>query len=99
MIENPLTLRLGKHLSQLGLRWQAILFVPLITANCSDSAPDRGISVREFKDCDVCPEMVVIPAGTFRMGDLSGGGGDDEKPVHEVRVGSFALGKYEVKVG
>ena len=43
------------------------------------------------------PEMVVIPAGRFRMGDLSGVGRDYEKPVHEVVIASpFALSKYEV---
>ena len=41
-------------------------------------------------------EMVSIPGGTFRMGDLSGEGGDDEKPVHSVRVAAFKLGKHEV---
>ena len=46
-----------------------------------------------FKDCDTCPEMVVIPAGSFKMGDLSGEGDSDEKPVHEVEIGySFAVG-------
>ena len=31
------------------------------------------------------------------MGDLSGIGGYEEKPVHEVKIGySFAVGKYEV---
>ena len=30
-----------------------------------------------FKDCETCPEMVVIPAGSFKMGDLSGKGGSD----------------------
>ncbi|MGB0552195.1 MAG: formylglycine-generating enzyme family protein [Alphaproteobacteria bacterium] len=50
-----------------------------------------------FKDCDTCPEMVVIPAGSFKMGDLSGAGDKVEKPVHEVKIGySFAVGKYEV---
>ena len=50
-----------------------------------------------FKDCPECPEMVVVPAGRFRMGDLSGGGYDDEKPVHAVSIGyKFAVGKYEV---
>ena len=50
-----------------------------------------------FKDCDTCPEMVVIPAGSFKMGDLSGAGDSAEKPVHEVKIGySFAVGKYEV---
>ena len=50
-----------------------------------------------FKDCDACPEMVVIPPGSFRMGNLSGVGADDEQPVHEVKIGyRFAVGKYEV---
>ncbi len=52
---------------------------------------------RVFRDCADCPEMVVIPAGRFRMGDLNGGGGADEKPVHEVRIAKpFAMGRYEV---
>ena len=50
-----------------------------------------------FRDCEECPEMVVIPAGSFRMGDLDGGGDSDEKPVHRVSIDySFAVGKYEV---
>ena len=50
-----------------------------------------------FRDCDQCPEMVVIPEGRFRMGDLNGVGDDDEKPVHDVTIASpFAVGKYEV---
>lgn len=50
-----------------------------------------------FRDCDDCPEMVVIPAGQFRMGDLDGGGDSDELPVHEVNIQkNFAVGKYEV---
>jgi formylglycine-generating enzyme required for sulfatase activity/uncharacterized protein YgiM (DUF1202 family) len=50
-----------------------------------------------FKDCEECPEMVVIPPGQFRMGDLAGGGVNDEKPVHDVRIDySFAVGKFEV---
>ena len=43
------------------------------------------------------PEMVVIPAGSFQMGCVSGiDCGSDEKPVHEVKIDSFALSKYEV---
>ncbi|XOV89334.1 MAG: SUMF1/EgtB/PvdO family nonheme iron enzyme [Pseudomonadota bacterium] len=49
-----------------------------------------------FAPCDVCPVMVEIPGGTFQMGDLSGLGVSDEKPVHEVTVPAFAMGKYEV---
>ena len=44
------------------------------------------------------PEMVVIPEGRFRMGCLSCkyDGPGPGKPVHEVRVASFELSKYEV---
>jgi len=50
-----------------------------------------------FKDCNVCPEMVVIPPGRFRMGDLHGGGMYWEKPVREIRIDdSFAVGKFEL---
>lgn len=47
-----------------------------------------------FKDCDTCPEMVVIPAGQFMMGSNVYG---DEKPMHRVTIRQhFAVGKYEV---
>jgi formylglycine-generating enzyme required for sulfatase activity len=43
------------------------------------------------------PEMVVIPAGKFRMGDIQSKHGKDELPVREVIVKqSFAMGRYEV---
>ncbi len=43
-------------------------------------------------------EMVVIPAGSFRMGCVSGVGcDDDELPVHEVTISRpFAVSKHEV---
>ncbi|MCY4122472.1 MAG: formylglycine-generating enzyme family protein [Acidobacteria bacterium] len=52
----------------------------------------------EFRDCDDCPEMISVSAGTFQMGCLSGGDSCSELqgPVREVDVDSFALGKYEV---
>ena len=42
--------------------------------------------------------MVSIPAGMFRMGNLSGEGYGWEKPVHSVTVPAFKLGKYEVSI-
>jgi formylglycine-generating enzyme required for sulfatase activity len=48
-----------------------------------------------FRDCDVCPEMVVVPAGEFMMG--SDNGESDERPVHKVTIHApFAVGKFEV---
>ncbi len=47
-----------------------------------------------FKDCDVCPEMVVIPAGSFMMGSNDF---NEEKPIHRVTIRKpFAVGKYAV---
>ena len=41
--------------------------------------------------------MVVIPSGSFRMGDLAGAGRYREIPVHTVTIPRpFAVGKYEV---
>jgi len=46
-----------------------------------------------FRDCPDCPEMVVLPAGSFGMGSSS----DYEKPVHRVSIArSFAIGLREV---
>jgi formylglycine-generating enzyme required for sulfatase activity len=43
------------------------------------------------------PEMIVIPAGKFRMGDIQGIGLKDEQPVREVQIrGPFAIGRYEI---
>ena len=44
------------------------------------------------------PEMVVLPPGRFPMGCVSGKNcwGEEEKPVHEVRIESFEMSKYEV---
>jgi formylglycine-generating enzyme required for sulfatase activity len=54
-----------------------------------------------FRDCVGCPEMVVIPAGSFQMGSPTGeqGRDPDEGPVHDVRIAQLALGKREVSVG
>ncbi|MDP1732867.1 MAG: SUMF1/EgtB/PvdO family nonheme iron enzyme [Sulfuritalea sp.] len=59
-------------------------------ASTSEVAPGDA-----FKDCADCPEMVIIPAGSFEMG----GAGDNEKPIHRVVLKGFALGRTEVTQG
>ena len=52
-----------------------------------------------IKDCGVCPEMVVVPAGRFLMGSPVWEPERDvnEGPRHDVTVPSdFAVGKFEV---
>lgn len=53
-----------------------------------------------FKDCeDVCPELVVVPAGSFMMGSPENEEGRDvnESPRHAVAFAHpFAIGRYAV---
>ena len=52
-----------------------------------------------FRDCAECPEMVVIPAGSFMMGSPESEEGHRrfEAPVHRVTIAKpFAVGVYEV---
>jgi formylglycine-generating enzyme required for sulfatase activity len=60
------------------------------------ATPSTGTFRDKLQDGSLGPKMVVIPGGTFKIGDIQGGGDDDEEPVHEVIVGSFAMGKYEI---
>ena len=51
----------------------------------STKAMRRGIAPgRRFRDCAQCPEMVVVPAGSFMMGSKEFG---EEGPVHRVTIG------------
>jgi len=54
-----------------------------------------------FRDCKDCPEMVVVPAGTFAMGSPSSEAGRraDEGPQHtETIPRAIAVSKFEVTV-
>ena len=52
-----------------------------------------------FRDCADCPEMVVVPVGSYMMGSPPDEPGrwNDEGPRHRVTIGRpFAVGRYEV---
>ena len=72
---------------------------------CAGSAQQAGSTPKPgtrpspgqiIKDCADCPEMVVIPAGSFEMGSNENA---LERPVHRVNVPSFLIGKTEVTQG
>ena len=47
-----------------------------------------------FRDCEVCPEMAVVPSGSFKMGSSRQ---SNERPVHNVQVKRpFAMAKFEI---
>ena len=52
-----------------------------------------------IKDCAVCPELVVVPRGSFLMGSTKGEAGrnSNEGPMHTVNIQyMLAVGVYEV---
>ena len=54
---------------------------------------------RTFRDCAQCPQMVVVPSGSFTMGSPNSEKGryHDEGPRHRVSIDyRFAVGVYEV---
>ncbi len=55
-----------------------------------------------FRDCPTCPEMVVVPAGSYEMGSPASEAGrnENEGPVHRVTIAEpLAVGVYEVARG
>lgn len=64
------------------------------------AAPPLAVGER-FQDCPTCPQMVVVPAGSFTMGSPPDelGRRDDEGPQRTVTIARpFAVGVYEVTV-
>ena len=53
---------------------------------------------KTFRECDKnCPEMVVLPRGSFWMGSPDGEGYSSEHPRHQVRIDyPLAVAKYTV---
>lgn len=65
---------------------------------CYDSSSPQPNEIFQdtLTDGSLGPEMVMIPAGTFQMGDIQGVGNNNEKPVRQVSIASFAIGRYEI---
>jgi formylglycine-generating enzyme required for sulfatase activity/class 3 adenylate cyclase len=74
---------------------------PAPTQTAANSAPPQT-----FRDCANCPEMVVVPAGTFQMGappsenerfNVTVNEANHDQPQHPVTFAKpFALGKFDV---
>lgn len=57
-----------------------------------------------FRDCDEpsqCPEMVVVPSGSFVMGQARDESlrESDEAPAHSVQLAAFAVSRFEISRG
>ena len=70
-----------------------------VGAETSSTEPAGTGSV--FRDCDACPEMVVIPSGIFEPGSKTSRAKRDSDKGSQIQVDvrSFALGRTEVTQG
>jgi len=89
-------------LSWIGILGAIAFSVPSIAQAQLSSTQERSLKPKAtFKECDVCPEMVVVPAGVFRMGSPKNekARSENEGPLHKVTIARrFAVGKFEVTV-
>ena len=53
-------------------------------------------TARPIPRCAVCPEMVLIPGGTFKMGDKDW---SDSQPITDMKIAPFFMAKYPITVG
>ena len=70
----------------------------LVALKSASARPVQTIEPGDrFSDCPHCPEMRLIPAGEFRMGDLEAEGDSDELPVRTIRIPrDIAISLHEV---
>ena len=87
----------GAVAGALALAWTWYAFIPHSIAPSTEMLP-----LRILRDCPDCPELVEIPAGSFRRGSPPGEPGhhDTEGPVARVTIKrGFAIGRYPVTFG
>ena len=75
------------------LRCLLLILPCFLIAGCDFLEPTES---KPEEEKPLTPEMVPIPAGTFRMGSDDPEADNDEQPVHTVYVDAFYMDKYEV---
>src|SRR5271155_5598040 len=76
--------------------------VPPAPSSVGPLSPERERTLKpkdSFRECDKCPDIIVVPAGNFVMGspDNEKGRDLDEGPQHEVAIPKpFAVARFDV---
>lgn len=77
-----------------------VSYLGVVHNNKSNS--EKGLNTHvgtSFQDCPDCPQMVIVPTGTFTMGSppIEAGRDADEGPLHKVSISyPLAIGATEV---
>lgn len=74
----------------------------MLAAGVASLPPSGPVPGSAFRECDRCPEMVVVPAGRFVIGSPSDepGRAADEGPRTPIAIGTpFAVSRFEVTRG
>jgi formylglycine-generating enzyme required for sulfatase activity len=58
-----------------------------------------SLSGGSYTEAETGMEFVLVKGGCYQMGDTFGDGYENEKPVHEVCLGDYYIGKFEVTQG
>lgn len=74
------------------------MFASVASSRRLDLLRRTPFTQRIIKDCPTCPDMMLLPAGTFIMGAPASDRerGPEEGPAHRVDVRPFAIGRYPV---
>lgn len=72
----------------------AIQRISELTNKMHESAMESIASIRDTQPALPIPEMVFVKGGSFMMGSEEGD--DREKPIHQVVLDDFEIGKYPV---
>jgi formylglycine-generating enzyme required for sulfatase activity len=78
--------------------WVGLRESPIVAEPLSEMRERALKPTDRFKECDNCPVMMVVPAGTFIMGSSTAKSfHNNEAPSHRVTIArEFAIGQYEV---
>lgn len=94
---------LRRSVASCSVRFSAWLLMAWAGLASADGAPETSAlkDGAAFRDCAPCPEMVVVPGGSFLMGSppQEKERFADEGPQRRVHVKRFAAGRFEIKVG
>jgi formylglycine-generating enzyme required for sulfatase activity len=99
-----------RHVSKRTNRWALLVMamgvwyaIDGLTASAHHALIGNHAVGQTFRDCKAyCPEMVILPSGTFTIGSppSEAGRGSDENPQKVVTIGyPIAVGKYPVTRG